>query len=198
LGRSCPLPSGQKQVDQRDQRSTHPGGDQDVVGSEVALGVEVDQGFIRSLGHIGRLRPGAESLCEAGHTGRFFFAAGCWNGFPAAELVKRAPGQGFARWASSFNFVSPGAAAAANGYGCRPWSTPWNRSRSPSGGPSPVMTGCSQRCGRSSHCRLRRASRRPSACGTKFRSHQHYSPAICSRGRALRSLPRSRASSLAM
>ena len=77
FGQVLPLPSGQKQVDQRDQRSTHPGGDQDVVGSEVALRIKIDHGFIRSLGHIGRLRPGAESLCEAGHTGCFFFGTGC-------------------------------------------------------------------------------------------------------------------------
>lgn len=75
------LPSGQKQVDQRNQRSTHPGGDQDVIGSEVALWIEIDQGFIRFLGHVERVRPGTDSLCEADHTGRVFFAIGGRNGF---------------------------------------------------------------------------------------------------------------------
>ena len=76
FGQISPLPSGQKQVDERDQRSTHPGGDQDVVGSKVALWIEVEQGFIRSVGHTGRLRPHAESFCEADHIGCVFFVAG--------------------------------------------------------------------------------------------------------------------------
>ena len=90
FGQVFPLPSGQKQVDERDQRGTHPGGDQDVVGSKVALWIEVEQGFIRSLGHFGRLRSRAESICEADHIGRVFFAAGARNGFPTPELVKQA------------------------------------------------------------------------------------------------------------
>ena len=76
FGQVFPLPSDQKQVDERDQRSTHPGGDQDVVGSKVALWIKVEQGFIRSVGHFGRLRPHAESLCEADHIGCVFFVAG--------------------------------------------------------------------------------------------------------------------------
>jgi hypothetical protein len=76
LGQVSPLPSGQKQVDKRDQRSTHPGGDQDVVGSKVALRIEIEQGFIRSVGHFGCLRPHAKSLCEADHIGCVFFVAG--------------------------------------------------------------------------------------------------------------------------
>ena len=52
FGLIFPLPSGQKQVDQRNQRSTHPGGDQDVIGSEVALRIEIDQGFKSSVGHV--------------------------------------------------------------------------------------------------------------------------------------------------
>ena len=48
--------------------------------------IEVDQGFIRFPGHIGRLRPGAESLCEAGHTGCAFFTAGCRERFFGAGI----------------------------------------------------------------------------------------------------------------
>ena len=198
FGQVFSLPSGQKQIDERDQRSTHPGGDQDVVGSKVALWIEVDQGFIRSVGHIGRLRRRAESFCEADHTGCVFFVAGVPEQFSGTGIGQAGAGQGFCEWANSFGFVSPGAAAAMSGYGCRRWSTPWNRPRCRNGAPSPAMAGRSPPCGRSSRYRRLRAFALTLRCGTKLQLRQNYSPAICSRGRALRSLPRSLASSLAI
>ena len=84
-----PLSSGEQQVNQCDQRGTYPDGDQEVVGSEVALRIEVDQGFIRSSGHIGRLGQTAESLCETDHIREFFPVTalrGWFGNVPAGQV----------------------------------------------------------------------------------------------------------------
>jgi hypothetical protein len=104
FGQIFPLPSDQKQVDESDQRSTHPGGDQDVVGSKVALWIEVEQGFIRSVGHIGRLRPRAESFCEADHTGCVFFVAACPERFFGAGIGQAGRWTGFLGMGQQFRF----------------------------------------------------------------------------------------------
>lgn len=189
-----PLFSGEEQVNQCDQRGTYPDGDQEVVGSEVALRIEVDQGFIRSSGHIGRLGQTAESLCETDHIREFFPVTalrGWFGNVPAGQV-----GDGTVRQSAQGCSHLAGAEATTSGCGCRRWWRPWN------GPPCSVPTLATatplQPFGHSLPCRRSRASHRPSACGTKRPSRHRYSPAICSRGRALRSLPRSLASSLAM
>lgn len=66
--------SDQDEEGERDQRGSHAGGNQGVVGREVTL--RVQHRLVRFSGHPGPLRRPGPDLCEADHTLRNFFAAG--------------------------------------------------------------------------------------------------------------------------
>ena len=69
------VPSGEEQIEQRNQRSADADCNKGVVGSDVALWIEVDQGFTGFAGHFGCLRQGGKFEGEPGHIACVLFAA---------------------------------------------------------------------------------------------------------------------------
>ena len=81
-GRHLSAESDQDEIDQRDQGRSDAGGDQGVIGADVALRIE--QWLAGFLGHFGGLGQAGRAFCEAGHIRRIFFAA--WSSERVGEI----------------------------------------------------------------------------------------------------------------
>ena len=94
-----PVPLDQDEESQRDQGGHHAGGDQGVVGRDIAL--RVQHRLVRFSGHSGPLRQPGTDLCEADHICRTFFAAVSRERPGGFRVVSRS-GKIRRRWLKSF------------------------------------------------------------------------------------------------
>lgn len=206
------LKSDQQEIDQRDQGGPDAGGDQEVIGTDVA--VRIERRLAWFLAHFGGLGQAGPAFCERDHIRRSFFEGttifgNSWRTpglIPAralAGLTDRKPGN------ASTSPASPGQSMAIRR---RRKRLAVDADRHDGAGFS--GTGRSPRCARDAlrsqgFVRVTLAagvagltlSALAVAAGLRFQPAEleqqppTYPPAICSRGRLPRSMPRSLASS---